>query len=175
MGIWARTLRRRRVQDLDRSQITSNGEKCDSITWPNRARTDVAEGHDPYLVERQMRHPLAGGAGSFLASKVGSFLASAEGRPVRREMEERCCAVALWLWRPAVCSGLGATAGTRRALIFCPNLLIRCITRHIIMVNLTFLRRRAKTATHLPNRHFGPVTIGTITDREIRDSRAWRQ
>jgi hypothetical protein len=34
--------------------------------------------HDP-LVGRQMRHPLAGGAGSLLASKVGSFLASAEG------------------------------------------------------------------------------------------------
>ncbi|HEX3745791.1 MAG TPA: hypothetical protein VHW09_17740, partial [Bryobacteraceae bacterium] len=35
--------------------------------------------HDP-LVGRQIRHPLAGGAGSLLASKVGSFLASAEGR-----------------------------------------------------------------------------------------------
>ena len=44
LGIWARTLRRRRVQDLDRSQITSNGEECDSITWPNRARTDVCRG-----------------------------------------------------------------------------------------------------------------------------------
>jgi hypothetical protein len=70
--IWARSLRQRYLQRIERMQIALNGKTCDQSHFRIALARMFAYGHDPFLDERIVPHPRPGGAGSLLASKVGS-------------------------------------------------------------------------------------------------------
>ena len=85
-------------------------------------------------------------------------------------MEERCGAVALRLWRPAVCSGLGATRRDEARPHFLPKSPIRCMTRHIHYGESYLPAPARQNRNPFTDRPFGPVTIGIITDPRNQDS-----